>query len=112
MAFFTILVPSGLSEYALRRAKLAGPPAGASRREHQAMLQSTGFVQIEETDVTDEYLLIARALFEARGRHAEELSKAHGEAFVAQKQQEDRAKLAAIEDGLLRRALFVAERRS
>ncbi len=110
MAFYTILIPSGLSGKALRRAKQAGPPAGAPLREHQAMLRSAGFVEIAELDVTDDYLAVARAMFEARECHSEELRRAHGDQWVEQKLQEDRTKLAAIEEGLLHRSLFVAAR--
>jgi hypothetical protein len=110
MAYYTILIPSGLSGKALRRAKHAGPPAGAPLREHQAMLRSAGFVEIAETDVTHDYLVVAQAMFEARERHSEELRRAHGDEWVKQKFQEDRTKLAAIEEGSLRRSLFVAAR--
>ncbi len=110
MAFYIILIPSGLSEDDLKRAKLAGPSAGASLRGHRTMLQSAGFVHIDEIDVTVDYLSVARALLEARERHSEELRKAHSDTFAAQKQQEDRTRLEAIEAGLLRRSLFVARR--
>jgi hypothetical protein len=110
IAFYTIFIPPDLSEQDYRRAQFAGPSAVAFRRNHQEILRSVGFVEITETNATDDYLRIARALAEARERHAEDLRKAHGEAWLSQKQEQDRIKLAAIETGLLRRSLFVAKR--
>lgn len=111
MAFYTIFIPPGLSEAAYRRAVRIGARSVASwRREQQELLISAGFVQIEETDVSDEYLRIKRALLDARERYAPDLRRSQGEAEFAQMQKEQRAEAAAIEAGLLRRSLFVALR--
>ena len=110
MAFYAIFISAGLSETAYRRAVQAGPPSVASRREHQAMLRSAGFVEIADTDVTTEYLRTARGWLEARDRHAAELRAAEGEAEFEQKQMQDQAEVETIQEGLLRRCLFVAER--
>jgi hypothetical protein len=80
------------------------------RRQQRDLLRSAGFAEIAETDVTDEFLRIARALLEARGRHAIELRESEGVSEFAKEQAARRARAAAIEEGLLRRSLFVAER--
>ncbi len=110
MAFYTIYIPPRLAEDAYQRAVLAGPRAVASPQEHQAMMRAAGLVRAAETDVTDEFLRIARGLLEARERYAPELRESEGESEFARAQFERRAAVAAIEAGLLRRSLFVAER--
>lgn len=111
LAFYTIFIPPGLSEAAYRRARQLGPSGVASRRRAQPeLLRSAGFVRVSETNLTAEFLRIARAWLEARERHAAELRQSEGESQVEQKQAEDRREVNAIEAGLLRRSLFVAER--
>src|SRR6266511_1481517 len=58
-AFFTVHVTAGLSKRDHRRAVGAGPRAVASRRDHRSLLQAAGFIEIEEGDVTDEFLATA-----------------------------------------------------
>ena len=111
VAFYTIFIPSGLSQTEYRRAARAGPSAVTSRGWEQAdLLRSAGFARIEETDVTEAFLLTTRAWYEARARYAGQLSQAEGEAPFHERQHDYRLQAQAIESGLLRRALFVAER--
>ncbi len=111
LAFYTIFIPQGLSEADYRRAARAGAPSVTSwRREQPDLLRSAGFAEVAETDMTDEFLRIARALLEARVRHAPELRATVGESEFTKEQAERRARVAAIEGGLLRLSLFVAER--
>ena len=74
------------------------------------MLQSAGFVDIKEQDVTPEFLRTARGWLQARERYAADLRRSLGELGFAQKQSESRANVSAIESGLLRRSLFTAKR--
>lgn len=111
LAFYTIFIPQGLSEADYRRAtRAAGPSVTSRRREQRDLLRSAGFAEVAETDVTDEFLRITRALLEARERHAPELRESEGESEFARNHTWRRARVAAIEGGLLRRSLFVAER--
>ena len=110
IAFYTIFIPGGLSEDAYQRAVLAGPRAVASPQEHQAMLRSAGLTEIDEVDVTEEFLRLSRHWMEARQRHAAALRKSEGDAEFDRSQTEKRAMVAAIETGLLRRSLFIARR--
>ena len=111
IAFYTIFIPPGLSESAYRRALKLGPAQAASRRrEHEELLRSAGFVKVSETDLTSEFLRITRQRLEARERRATALRQSLGDSEFEENQSESRAQIEAIEAGLLRRALFVAER--
>ena len=110
IAFYTIFVPGGLPDSEYRRAARAGPRSVATRRQHQELLYSAGFVDIEEQDVTLEFLRTARGWLQARERYAADLRQSLGEPEFAQKQSESRANVSAIESGLLRRSLFTAKR--
>ncbi len=109
MAFYTIFIPQGLSRRDYRRAARAGAPGVTSwRREQSDLLRAAGFVDIEELDLTPEFLRIARAWREALSRHADALRRAEGVPEFEQRVRENRARVAAIEAGLLRRSLFLA----
>ncbi len=111
MAFFTILIPPGLSDSEYRRALRASSPGfSARRRDHAELLRTARFVNVHEIDVTADYLRVARAWLESRQRHAEELRKVDGEEAVAESLENNRTSVEAIEAGLHRRSLFVAER--
>ncbi len=111
LAYYTIFIPPGLSKTAYRRATRIGSASVTSwRREQPELLTSAGFAQVEETDVTDECLRIRRALLGAKERHATDLRLSQGQSEFDRVQRENRATAAAIEAGLLRRSLFVAER--
>ena len=112
IAFYTIFTPPGLPEADYQRiASLGDPPAVVSRVEQAALLRSAGFVDIEEVNVSEEFLRTARGWYEARQRHASEMRKLEGDAEFAQNQAWRKRRLPAIEAGLLRRSLFVARRR-
>ena len=111
IAFYTIFIASGLSEAAYRRAARAGPSAVTSRRREQGdLLRSAGFARVREIDVTGEFLRSTRAWYAARARYADQLSEAEGEALFSDRQRDYHLQARAIEAGLLRRALLVAER--
>src|SRR3990170_7298810 len=111
LAFYTIFIPPGLSEPDYRRAKRSGPSAVTSgQREHRELLDAAGFVQVSETDLTDAFLKTTLAWYRARERRSVQLSEAEGEAAFSERQNDSRGQAEAIESGLLRRALFVAER--
>jgi hypothetical protein len=72
------------------------------------MLKSAGFIRAKEMDLTPEFLETARRWVLGRERHAAEIVAAMGEDRFRQRQEESQTQIRAIEDGLLRRALFVA----
>ncbi|MBI2912344.1 MAG: hypothetical protein HYY03_00305 [Chloroflexi bacterium] len=109
LAFYTIHIPPGLSTADYRRAVRARSPGLASwRRQQTDLLRTAGFLDIDEIDFTGEFLRISRAWLEARLRHADELRQAEGAESVDQRIRDGRAAIRAIEQGLLRRSLFVA----
>jgi hypothetical protein len=106
LAFFTISIPAGLSDTDRRRAVAAGPPTPDGPRLSQ-MLGRAGFVHIREVDCTADFLTTARAWLAARLRHRETVRPLDPEMYDGRLAQ-GRASIAAIEDGLLRRNLYVA----
>lgn len=111
LAFYTIFIASGLSKAENRRVQSLGDPpeivAGAVPSE---LLRSAGFGDFEEVDVTEEYVRTASGWYEARERYASEL-RLEGEAEFADSQASRKQRLELIGGGLLRRSLFVAQRR-
>jgi cyclopropane fatty-acyl-phospholipid synthase-like methyltransferase len=110
LAFATIFVPADLAPADQRRAIQAGPRAVAARGEHSAMLKRAGFVDIDETDITADFLRTAHAWLEHAERLADELRASIGAALFDERQNERRDFIAAIRDGLLRRSVFYARR--
>lgn len=111
MAYTTIYVAPDLTPSQRRRAHRSGPRAVASRSEQGRLLASAGFVDIESVDVTAEFAATARAWLAGCERYAAELALLESPEAFEQRQQERRRQLRAIEDGLLSRGLFSAQRR-
>lgn len=108
VAFTTIFVAPGLPRQDRRRAARAGPPALATSSDYRALLRSAGFDAIDELDLTAAYLDTIRAwVHHAEGFEAE-LGRAALPVAFAEKLSRRRTARAAIEDGLLRRALYLA----
>jgi hypothetical protein len=112
MAFTTITIAPDLSPAERRRARRVGPRAVATRRDHADLLASAGFVDVEEHDLTPAFVVTARAWLHESERHAEALAAIESPEVFGQRQRDRRALLAALEAGLLRRALFTTVRRS
>lgn len=109
MAYYNIYLTPGLPEPLRRRALRAGPSAVTSRGVSQTdLVRRAGFSSVQETDLTREFLLAARGWYSGRQRHAEEVTKAMGDQAFGEAQADSRRLITAIEDGLLRRGLFVA----
>ncbi len=110
MGFTTIFEASGLSPAARRRARAAGPRAVAMRSTHHRLLRSARFGDITELDVTAGFRATAAAWLSESQAHADELARLELPGAFAQRQIDRRAMLAAIDAGLLRRALLFARR--
>jgi hypothetical protein len=108
MAFTTIFEAPGLPATARRRARAAGPRAVAMRSDHRRLLGSAGFGDITETDVTPEFRITAAAWLAEAAAYAEELARLEAPGAFEQRQADRRGMLAAIDAGLLRRALLLA----
>jgi hypothetical protein len=71
---------------------------------------AAGFVDITETDVTNEFRRVARAWIDQNDAHRDALVDLLGSQAFEERQVERQTLLRAIEEGLLRRSLFVAMR--
>jgi len=80
------------------------------RTSYPSLLRSAGFVEIEEVDRTADYLSTAARKLEVAEQFAEAMIQMLGRERYDEMQAERRLAVAAIESGLLRRALFVARR--
>jgi hypothetical protein len=110
IAYYNIFVTPGLPQALHRRALRAGPPAVATRGLSQIdLLRRAGFTSVRETDLTGQFLETARAWYDGRQSHEAELRASCGDAWFEDRQADSRAMIPAIEDGLLRRSLLLAE---
>jgi hypothetical protein len=111
MAFLMIHLPAGLSSADRARARASGPRAVDSRAEHDSMLRNAGFDVLVERDLTDASLDTARAWLHESDDLADELTRLEPAGGFDERQEDRRAMIAAIENGLLRRSQFVAAKR-
>lgn len=109
MAFLTILVADALSPDLHRAAVRAGPRAVAARAPMVDLLRPAGFVDVVETDVTDDYVRTAAAWVAESDLRRDEL-RAHDPAAYDQRVADRRAAVEGINAGLLRRSLLVGVR--
>lgn len=109
-AFSVIFPTPGLPEVQARRAIEAGPPNCGLEATYPNLLRSAGFTDIEEQDVTPEYLATARRKLEETERFADAMADVLGRQELDETQAKRRLAIAAITDGLLRRAWFTARR--
>jgi len=108
LAFFTIFVAPDLPAAPRRRAVATGPPFPHGS-DLSGLLSRAGFAGVAASDLTSEYLDTTRAWQAAHERYADELRQASPTDFD-DRIAEGRRAITAIEQGLLRRTLFVATR--
>jgi SAM-dependent methyltransferase len=108
---FTVIFPAaGLAAAARRRAIEAGPPNCGMRTSYPSLLRSAGFVDIEECDLTADYLATASRKLEAAERFAGDMIEMLGRQAYEEMQAERRLAISALEAGLLRRSRFFGRR--
>ena len=110
IAYYNIFVSEELSPEQRRNIGKLTPAGLYTRAQQQGLLRTAGLVRIRQTDVTDEFLRVQRALYEANERHARSLRRSQGKAQFDERQEGRKRTLRGIEAGVVRRALFVAER--
>ena len=110
MAFTTISITPNLPAAERRRARRVGPRAVATRTDERRLLASAGFVDVGTSDLTGPFVSTARTSVEECDRHADVLAPLEEPGLFEQRQRDHRRMLRAIEDGLLRRAMFWAVR--
>jgi hypothetical protein len=81
------------------------------RSDHQRLLRAAGFHDIIELDVTPGFAATAAAWLAETEPHAAELARLEPPGAFEQRPADRRSMLAAIRDGLLRRALLLARTR-
>ena len=109
IAFLTIVAAPNLTPSQRRHAVRAGPPALLARHDHQSLLGTAGFRDIEETDVTADYVSTVRAWLDQSAAREAELRAVLGDVMFEDRQHDRRLQISAIEAGLLRRTLFVGQ---
>jgi cyclopropane fatty-acyl-phospholipid synthase-like methyltransferase len=109
-AFTAIFPAPGLTAADGRRAIEAGPPNCGLRTSYPSLLRSAGFAEIDERDLTADYLATAARKLEVAEQFAGDMIGMLGRREYEEMQAERRLAIAAIEGGLLRRSLFVARR--
>ena len=108
MAFLTIHIAPNLSPSQHRQAMRAGPPGAVTRHEHPSLLRTAGFTDIEEADVTADYMRSVRAWSVQSSARETQLRAVLGDVLFEERQKDRRRQGSAIEGGQLRRSLFVA----
>ena len=76
------------------------------------LLRRAGFIDVDELDGTDEFRLVAKEWIDQWDDHRDALIKVYGEPEFESRQHDRRLQLRAVEDGLLRRSLFLGSRPS
>jgi hypothetical protein len=84
----------------------------ASKDTPVELLRRAGFIDVAEIDGTDAFRAVAKQWIDQWDGHRDELTAVYGEPEFESRQHERRLQLRAVEDGLLRRALFLGSRSS
>ena len=74
------------------------------------LLRRSGFVDVTERDGTEEFGVVAKGWIDQWDEHRDALIDVYGEPEFESRQLERRLQLRAVEDGLLRRSLFIGRR--
>lgn len=74
------------------------------------LLRRARFVDVVEWDGTEEFRVVAKNWIDQWDEHRDALIQVYGETDFDTRQRERRGQLRAVEDGLLRRSLFVGGR--
>ena len=108
MVFTVISIAPGLSPEKYRRAVENGPEFIESETDYPTLLQQTGWATVERQDITLDYAASCFRQLQADNERKDELETLIGASEFAERQAGWRSKLTAMDDGLLRRELFVA----
>ena len=74
------------------------------------LLRRAGFIDVVELDGTEEFRAVAKAWIDQWDEHWDVLTAVYGEPEFESRQHDRRLQLRAVEDGLLRRSLFLGSR--
>ena len=76
------------------------------------LLRRAGFIDVAELDGTEEFRAVAKEWLDQWDDHRDALTAVYGEPEFESRQHDRRLQLRAVEDGLLRRSLFLGGRPS
>ena len=108
MVFSVISVASNLAPAAYVRAVTNGPEFVEAEADYPTLLGETGWTMLERHDLTQPYAASCRRQLSADAAHRDALTTLLSAAAFAERQASWQAKLACLEEGLLRRELFVS----
>lgn len=108
MAFTVISIAPGLSPQQYKQAVANGPEFVESDADYPTLLEQAGWTIVACRDITLDYGASCRRQLQADIDRKDALVSLLGASEVAERQADWRSKIAAIEDGLLLRTLFVA----
>lgn len=108
MVFTVISIAPGLSPGQYRRAVENGPEFIESEADYPTLLGQTGWAVVDRRDITLDYAASCHRQLQADQERKDALQALIGASGFAERQAGWRSKLTAINDGLLRRELFVA----
>ena len=74
------------------------------------LLRRAGFIDVAELDSTEEFRAVANEWIDQWDEHRDALTAVYGGSEFESRQQDRRLQLRAVEDGLLRRSLFLGSR--
>ena len=110
MIFTVITLAPQLSSLDYGRAVENGPEFIESEAEYPALLERANWKILEQQDLTKEYAASCQRQLNADKEQKDALTKLIGTVEYADRQANWAAKLIAINDGLLRRELFIVKR--
>ncbi len=110
IAGYIIHTPAGLSEFERIRAEELGPSDVSSPSPIEDLTHAAGLTIIARKDVTELFRATCTAILEARKRLEVELRRDEGKDLYEEEQDKKHLMLTGIDEGLLRRSLFVAHK--
>ena len=108
MAFSILAVAPDLSPAAHARAVANGPDFIEAEADYPTLLRATGWSLLEQHDLTAAYAASCRRQQRADQEHATAVAALIGAKELSERQAGWISKLACLEEGLLRRAFYVA----
>jgi SAM-dependent methyltransferase len=109
LAFTVIEVRPGLTALEQEKGVEAGPEYVESERPYAELLAETGWVLIGARDLTDDFSDLGGRLLVAREARRDRLVELLGRDDVEETLARNRGTIASIEEGLLRRCMYLAE---
>ncbi len=107
MAFTVIYITPGLDKIAHKRAVKNSPDFIQTDAEYETMLKACGWLIDEQIDLSKDYYETCRLQIEADDLYREELINVLGEKQALGRISNWQAKLEVIEEGLVKRDLFI-----